>query len=83
MENLSVVPSFEELSVEEMEAIQGSGDVQAETTPVCAVVRRQLQQVVLLVVGLVAVFYWSNCSCVFKTLLKYTIKLSEVKHSAK
>ena len=35
MENLSVVPSFEELSVEEMEAIQGSGDVQAETTPVC------------------------------------------------
>ena len=37
MENLSVVPSFEELSVEEMEAIQGSGDVQAETTPVCAV----------------------------------------------
>ena len=29
--------SFEELSVEEMEAIQGSGDVQAETTPVCAV----------------------------------------------
>ncbi|NRD96455.1 type 2 lantibiotic, partial [Enterococcus faecalis] len=26
MENLSVVPSFEELSVEEMEAIQGSGD---------------------------------------------------------
>ena len=55
MENLSVVPSFEELSVEEMEAIQGSGDVQAETTPVCAV-RRQLQQVVLLVAGLVAVF---------------------------
>ena len=37
MENLSVVPSFEELSVDEMEAIQGSGDVQAETTPVCAV----------------------------------------------
>ena len=37
MENLSVVPSFEELSVEEMEAIR-SGDVQAETTPVCAVV---------------------------------------------
>ncbi|MCM3155422.1 mersacidin family lantibiotic [Priestia megaterium] len=30
-------PSFEELSNEEMQTIQGSGDVQAETTPVCAV----------------------------------------------
>ena len=30
-----VGPSFEELSLEEMEAIQGSGDVQAETTPAC------------------------------------------------
>jgi CylL-L protein len=30
-------PSFEELTVEEMEMIQGSGDVQAETTPVCAI----------------------------------------------
>ena len=28
-------PAFEELSTEEMAAIQGSGDVQAETTPVC------------------------------------------------
>ncbi|AKO91017.1 mersacidin family lantibiotic [Priestia filamentosa] len=28
-------PSFEELTVKEMETIQGSGDVQAETTPVC------------------------------------------------
>lgn len=28
-------PSFEELTVEEMEMIQGSGDVQAETTPAC------------------------------------------------
>ncbi|EGO8197540.1 type 2 lantibiotic [Enterococcus faecalis] len=28
-----VGPSFEELSLEEMEAIQGSGDVHAETTP--------------------------------------------------
>ena len=81
MENLSVVPSFEELSVEEMEAIQGSGDVQAETTPVCAVAATAAASSA--VVGLVAVFYWSNCSCVFKTLLKYTIKLSEVKHSAK
>ncbi|MDZ5610899.1 lichenicidin A2 family type 2 lantibiotic [Bacillus pseudomycoides] len=30
-------PTFEELTGEEMQAIQGSGDVQAETTPVCAV----------------------------------------------
>ncbi|AUO14643.1 mersacidin family lantibiotic [Priestia megaterium] len=30
-------PSFEELSNEEMQTIQGSGDVQAETTPVCAI----------------------------------------------
>ncbi|WP_430597689.1 lichenicidin A2 family type 2 lantibiotic [Enterococcus sp. AZ177] len=29
--------SFEELSKKEMEAMQGSGDVQAETTPVCAI----------------------------------------------
>ncbi|EJS16086.1 TPA: mersacidin family lantibiotic [Bacillus nitratireducens] len=28
-------PSFEELEQEEMELVQGSGDVQAETTPVC------------------------------------------------
>lgn len=28
-------PTFEELTGEEMQAIQGSGDVQAETTPVC------------------------------------------------
>ena len=30
-------PAFEELTAEEMAAIQGSGDVQAETTPICAV----------------------------------------------
>ncbi|MDW0108896.1 lichenicidin A2 family type 2 lantibiotic [Sporosarcina aquimarina] len=30
-------PTFEELSMDEMVAIQGSGDVQAETTPVCAI----------------------------------------------
>ena len=29
-------PSFEQLTLEEMHSIQGSGDVQAETTPVCA-----------------------------------------------
>ncbi|MDW0108894.1 lichenicidin A2 family type 2 lantibiotic [Sporosarcina aquimarina] len=29
-------PTFEELSMEEMVAIQGSGDVSAETTPICA-----------------------------------------------
>ena len=28
-------PAFEELTEEQMQAIQGSGDVQAETTPVC------------------------------------------------
>ncbi|MDW0108897.1 mersacidin family lantibiotic [Sporosarcina aquimarina] len=28
-------PSFEELTNEEMMEIQGNGDVQAETTPVC------------------------------------------------
>lgn len=28
-------PTFEELTTDEMVAIQGSGDVQAETTPVC------------------------------------------------
>ena len=55
MENLSVVPSFEELSVEEMEAIQGSGDVQAETTPVCAVAATAAASSAALV-GLVAVF---------------------------
>ncbi len=30
-------PAFEELTAEEMVAIQGSGDVQAETTPICAI----------------------------------------------
>ena len=30
-------PAFEELTAEEMAAIQGSGDVQAETTPICAI----------------------------------------------
>ncbi|MDW0108895.1 lichenicidin A2 family type 2 lantibiotic [Sporosarcina aquimarina] len=30
-------PTFEEVSMDEMVAIQGSGDVQAETTPVCAI----------------------------------------------
>lgn len=34
MENF--VPDFEDLSLDEMEAIQGAGDVQAETTPLCA-----------------------------------------------
>ena len=28
-------PSFEELTLSEMRSIQGSGDIQAETTPVC------------------------------------------------
>lgn len=28
-------PKFEELTIEEMMKIQGDGDVQAETTPVC------------------------------------------------
>jgi CylL-L protein len=30
-------PTFEDLTTEEMVAIQGSGDVQAETTPICAI----------------------------------------------
>ena len=30
-------PSFEELTLAEMHSIQGSGDVQAETTFVCAI----------------------------------------------
>ena len=30
-------PTFEELTTDEMVAIQGSGDVQAETTPVCVI----------------------------------------------
>ena len=36
-ENLeTVIPSFEDLSFEEMRALQGAGEVQAETTPACA-----------------------------------------------
>ena len=35
--NKVVGPSFEELSIDEMVASQGSGDVQAETTPLCIV----------------------------------------------
>lgn len=37
MSKLYLGPSFEELTVDEMELYQGSGDLQAETTPVCAV----------------------------------------------
>jgi type 2 lantibiotic (TIGR03893 family) len=37
-ENLeTVIPSFEDLSFEEMRALQGAGEVQAETTPACAI----------------------------------------------
>jgi type 2 lantibiotic (TIGR03893 family) len=37
-ENLeTVIPSFEDLSFEEMKALQGDGEVQAETTPACGV----------------------------------------------
>ena len=43
-----VGPSFEELSLEEMEAIQGSGDVQAETTPACFTILRGLVKLALL-----------------------------------
>ena len=32
-------PSFEELTLEQMHSIQGSGDVQAETTLVCVMAR--------------------------------------------
>jgi type 2 lantibiotic (TIGR03893 family) len=36
-ENLeTVIPSFEDLSFEEMRVLQGAGEVQAETTPACA-----------------------------------------------
>ncbi|MDU0477595.1 mersacidin family lantibiotic [Staphylococcus chromogenes] len=31
-----VVPSFDNLTTEEMEALIGEGDIQAETTPACA-----------------------------------------------
>ncbi|REI07307.1 type 2 lantibiotic [Staphylococcus felis] len=31
-----IVPSFDSLTTEEMEALIGEGDIQAETTPVCA-----------------------------------------------
>ncbi|MGG7602622.1 lichenicidin A2 family type 2 lantibiotic [Weissella cibaria] len=34
---MQVVPEFEDLSLAEMESIQGAGDVQAETTPICAI----------------------------------------------
>ncbi|MGR5968245.1 lichenicidin A2 family type 2 lantibiotic [Bacillus paranthracis] len=33
--NKLVGPSFEELSLEEMTSVQGSGDVKPETTPAC------------------------------------------------
>ncbi|MGN4241006.1 lichenicidin A2 family type 2 lantibiotic [Staphylococcus equorum] len=33
----TVIPAFEDLSFEEMSALQGNGDVQAETTPACAI----------------------------------------------
>lgn len=33
----TVIPAFENLSFEEMKALQGDGDVQAETTPACGV----------------------------------------------
>jgi type 2 lantibiotic (TIGR03893 family) len=38
-ENLeTVIPSFEDLSFEEMRvSLQGAGEVQAETTPACAI----------------------------------------------
>ncbi|WP_129044617.1 lichenicidin A2 family type 2 lantibiotic [Companilactobacillus metriopterae] len=37
MKKSEIVPEFESLSVDEMNSIQGAGEMQSETTPVCAI----------------------------------------------
>ncbi|WP_129044618.1 lichenicidin A2 family type 2 lantibiotic [Companilactobacillus metriopterae] len=35
MKKSEIVPEFESLSIDEMNSIQGAGEMQSETTPVC------------------------------------------------